>query len=55
VSLIKILSDYLASKALGEYSIIALTESRKSLEIPILYSFELAMLYRIQRAAGKND
>lgn len=53
VSLIKILSDYLASKALGEYSIIALTESRKSLENPILYSFELAMLYRIQGQRGK--
>ncbi len=48
VSMIKILSDYLASKALGEYSIIALTESRKLLENPILFSFELAMLYRIQ-------
>lgn len=48
VTMIKILSDYLASKALSEYSIIALNESRKSLENPILFSFELAMLYRIQ-------
>lgn len=48
VSLIKMLSDYLASKTLGEYSILALNESRKSLENPVLFSFELAMLYRIQ-------
>lgn len=48
VALIKMLSDYLASKALSEYSVIALSESRKSFENPVLFSFELAMLYRIQ-------
>lgn len=48
VSMIKVLSDYMASKTLGEYSILALNESRKSLENPVLFSFELAMLYRIQ-------
>jgi len=48
VSLIKIFSDYMSSKALSEYSVIALNESRKSLGNPILFSFELAMLYRIQ-------
>lgn len=48
VTLIKMLSDYLASKALSEYSIIALNESRKYHENPILFSFELAMLYRIR-------
>jgi tetratricopeptide (TPR) repeat protein len=53
VALIKILSDYMASKTLSEYSIIALNESRKSLENPILFSFELAMLYRIQGQRGK--
>lgn len=48
VTMIKMLSDYMANKALSEYSVIALNESRKSLENPILFSFELAMLYRIQ-------
>lgn len=48
VSMIKVLSDYMASKALGDYSIIALSESRKALENPVLFSFELATLYRIQ-------
>ena len=48
VSTIKLLSDYLATKALGEYSILALNESRKSLDNPILFSFELATLYRIK-------
>lgn len=48
VTLIKMMSDYLANKALSEYSIIALNESRKYHENPILFSFELAMLYRIR-------
>lgn len=48
VSTIKIISDYLAGKALSEYSIIALTECRRTLENPVLFSFELATLYRIQ-------
>ncbi|HET9054777.1 MAG TPA: tetratricopeptide repeat protein, partial [Cyclobacteriaceae bacterium] len=48
VPMIKILSDYLASKTLSEYSIMALNESRSTLGNPILFSFELAMLYRIQ-------
>lgn len=48
VAMIKIISDYLASKTLSEYSILALTESRQALGNPILFCFELAMLYRIQ-------
>ncbi len=48
VTMIKMLADYMSSRALSEYSVIALSESRKSLENPILFSFELAMLYRIQ-------
>lgn len=48
VPVIKTISDYMANKTLTEYSILALTESRKSLENPILFSFDLAMLYRIQ-------
>lgn len=48
VTIIKMLSDYLANKALGDYSIIALNESRKYHENPILFSLELAMLYRIR-------
>lgn len=48
VTMIKMLSDYLSNKALGEYSIIALTESRKSLGNPALFSFELATLYRLK-------
>jgi tetratricopeptide (TPR) repeat protein len=48
VTLIKMLSDYLAGRSLSEYSIIALSETRAYLQNPVLFSFELAMLYRIQ-------
>ncbi len=48
VTMIKMLSDYLSAKSLGEYSIIALNESRKTLENPVLFSFELATLYRFK-------
>lgn len=48
VTMIKMLSDYLSTKSLGEYSIIALNESRKTLENPVLFSFELATLYRLK-------
>lgn len=48
VTMIKMLSDYLSTKSLGEYSIIALSESRKALENPVLFSFELATLYRFK-------
>jgi len=48
VTMIKMLSDYLSTKSLGEYSIIALNESRKALENPVLFSFELATLYRFK-------
>lgn len=48
VTMIKMLSDYLSTKSLGEYSIIALNESRKVLENPVLFSFELATLYRFK-------
>lgn len=48
VTLIKMLSDYLGGRSMSEYSIIALNESRTALQNPILFSFELAMLYRIQ-------
>lgn len=48
VTMIKILSDYLSTKSLGEYSIIALNESRKTLGNPVLFSFELATLYRLK-------
>ena len=49
---IKIMSDYLASRSLSEYSIIALTECRQHLQNPYLFCLELAMLYRIQ---GQRD
>lgn len=48
VTMSKSISDYLASRSFGEYSIIALNESRTALGNPILFSFELAMLYRVQ-------
>lgn len=48
VTMIKILSDYLSTKSLGEYSIIALNESRRTLGNPVLFSFELATLYRLK-------
>lgn len=52
VSRIKILSDYLASRSLAEYSIVALTEGRQALGNPYLFCLELASLYRIK---GQKD
>ncbi len=49
---IKTMSDYFASRLLNEYAILALTESRQSLENPYLFCLDLAMLYRIQ---GQRD
>jgi tetratricopeptide (TPR) repeat protein len=51
-SMIKMISDYLSGRSLGEYSVLALTEGRKALDNPTLFSLELAMLYRIQ---GQRD
>lgn len=48
----KIISDYLMNKSLSEYSVMALTATRNQYQNPILFSFELAMLYRIQ---GQRD
>ncbi len=48
VTICKTISDYLMSKSLSEYSVMALTECRNHLQNPILFSFDLAMLYRIQ-------
>src|SRR5690606_35388636 len=45
---IKMISDYLASRSLGEYSIMALKESRDYHGNPYLFCLELAILYRIQ-------
>jgi len=52
VTKIKMLSDYMASRSLSEYSIIALNESRDFLGSPNLFCLELAMLYRVQ---GQRD
>jgi outer membrane protein assembly factor BamD (BamD/ComL family) len=49
---IKTISDYLASRSLAEYSILALSESRQYVGNPYLFSLELAMLYRVQ---GQKD
>lgn len=48
----KMMSDYLAARALSEYSILTLTECRNHLGNPYLFCLELAMLYRIQ---GQQD
>jgi tetratricopeptide (TPR) repeat protein len=48
----KMMSDYLATRSLIEYSILALTESRQYLGNPFLFCLDLAMLYRIQ---GQQD
>jgi outer membrane protein assembly factor BamD (BamD/ComL family) len=48
----KIISDYLASRSLTEYAILALAESRQFSGNPFLFSLELAMLYRVQ---GQKD
>jgi tetratricopeptide (TPR) repeat protein len=52
VHMIKMMSDYLSAKSLIEYSILALTESRKFLGNDYLFCLDLAMLYRIQ---GQQD
>lgn len=52
VSQIKIMSDYFASRSLGDYAILALSESRAFLGNPYLFCLELAMLYRIH---GQKD
>jgi tetratricopeptide (TPR) repeat protein len=52
VSRIKMIADYLSSKSLSEYSILALNESRQALNNPYMFSLELAMLYRIK---GEKD
>lgn len=52
VAQIKMMSDYFASRSLGEYAILALSESRAFLGNPYLFCLELAMLYRIQ---GQKD
>ena len=48
----KMMSDYLSSKSLIDYSILALNESRNFLGNPYLFCLDLAMLYRIQ---GQQD
>ena len=52
MQLAKMMSDYLASRSLSEYSIITLIECRNYLGNPYLFCLELAMLYRIQ---GQQD
>ena len=52
VHLTKMMSDYLSTKSLIDYSILTLTESRKFLANEYLFCLDLAMLYRIQ---GKQD
>ncbi|MBX2964932.1 MAG: tetratricopeptide repeat protein [Cyclobacteriaceae bacterium] len=52
ISRIKMIADYLSGRSLAEYSIIALNESRKTVDNPYLFCLELAMLYRIK---GEKD
>ena len=52
VQAIKMMSDYLSARSMNEYSVRALTASRKFLGNPYLFSLDLAMLYRIQ---GQKD
>lgn len=52
MQLAKMMSDYLASRSLSEYSIMTLNECRSYLGNPYLFCLELAMLYRIQ---GQQD
>lgn len=49
---IKMVSDYLASRSLAEYSIVALLESRQAAGNPYLFCLELASLYRL---SGQKD
>lgn len=48
VQAIKALSDYLSSRSLTDYAILALKESREFLGNPQIFSLDLAMLYRLQ-------
>lgn len=50
--LAKMMADYLSSKSLIDYAILALTESRSYLGNQYLFCLDLAMLYRIQ---GQQD
>lgn len=43
----KMMSDYLSSRSLNDYAILALKESRQFLGNPQVFSLDLAMLYRI--------
>jgi tetratricopeptide (TPR) repeat protein len=52
VSRTKIIADYLSSKSLREYSVIAFTTSREFLGNQYLFCLELATLYRVQ---GQRD
>ena len=52
VHMAKMMSDYLSSKSLIDYAIMALNESRNFLGNPYLFCLDLAMLYRIQ---GQQD
>ncbi|HEX5170237.1 MAG TPA: tetratricopeptide repeat protein [Cyclobacteriaceae bacterium] len=47
VQAIKTMSDYLSSRSLNDYAILALKESREFLGDPQVFSLDLAMLYRI--------
>jgi tetratricopeptide (TPR) repeat protein len=47
VQAIKTMSDYLSSRSLNDYAIMALKESRQFLGNPQVFSLDLAMLYRI--------
>jgi len=49
---LKAVSDYLASRHLAEYAVMALEEARKKMGNANLFTLELANLYRIQ---GKRD
>ncbi|HEY5823288.1 MAG TPA: hypothetical protein VIT44_02920, partial [Cyclobacteriaceae bacterium] len=49
---LKAISDYLASKHLAEYAILALQEARKTMGNENIFTLELANLYRMQ---GKRD
>ncbi len=49
---VKGISDYLASRSLTEYAILALQESRNALRNSSLFTLELANLYRL---SGKRD
>jgi tetratricopeptide (TPR) repeat protein len=52
VQRIKVVADYFMSRALSDYGIAALTESRQSIGNPFLFCLDLAMLYRLR---GNQD